>query len=247
MDDVVYYNILMSCKYNEFVTFSKTCKKAYRVARTIWKEWINNKFSTLFSFVNKKDNYKLLKILSHIMNGTLKDEVSVFVMFGSGCNGKSTLSQIFKRICPTFGNLTITRDFQGLSQFKNSLVFLAEMENNDDEIYGNLLHKIINLGFECRELFKAHQCINKPGVAVISTNKEISIKITGKEKAWSEELLPTVAWNGFANLPVVQQDTHEGKLPRYPLYLHLPYIFSTVIDDKLIINKCVNELNNYMK
>jgi hypothetical protein len=242
MDDVCYYNILMVCKYTDFMALSKTCKKIYRVARTIWKEWIDQKFKTCSTFVDSKDYYKLLKIFSQIKNNTLKDEVSVFVINGKSLsNGKLTLATIMKKLCPEFGIITVYVNPRGrienphFSEFRNPFVFLSKLDDNKHQTkIIEMLHKGINTGFTYHELYKGRMCIHKPGTAILLTNASPEIKITGREKNWSQEVLEEDYWNGFQLATVKSLDDNKNKVPRYPLYLDLPYVFEILLRETLL-------------
>lgn len=234
----------MQCKYTEFMAFSKTSKFIYRIARTIWKTWINKKFTNIITFVKPENNYKLLKILSQIKNGTLKDEVSVFIIDGPPCSGKTVFQNIIKKLFRNYKTIYCTEKINDmhLGAFINSIVFI-NYDNNIEKI-ANELHKLTNLGIIYREIFKSRKAINKPGTAIITTDKKIEIKIRG-EKALSETELEKVIWNGFEYIPVEHLDNNQFKKPRYPIYLEFPHTFP-ISDSKIIISNCLKELNNYL-
>ena len=41
MDDVIFSRILLACNYDTFMNVSKICKKANKVAKIVWKQWIS--------------------------------------------------------------------------------------------------------------------------------------------------------------------------------------------------------------
>lgn len=219
MDKVVYYNILMKCKYREFMNLSKTCKKVYRVARIIWKEWLDIKFKNIFTFVDQKDYYKLLKILSNIMNSTLRDDTSVLVIYGPTNSGKSRLAMIIKLIHHDHAIINVTGKWENdvikLSAFSKSIVFTYDLdcfsycEQND---IANKIHKRINRGIISRNLYEMPTYLDKSGTAIIITNEKLEIEITNES--------------------------------RYPEYLELPHVFHKYNDK--IISDCVNELKQYL-
>lgn len=57
--------------------------------------------SYLKSFVSEEDYPKLLDVLYKIHNNTLKDTVSVVVLYGDGSNGKSILMEVMENLAPT--------------------------------------------------------------------------------------------------------------------------------------------------
>lgn len=240
--------LLLNCKYNEFMALSKTSKDFYRIARTIWKKWLGVKFNRVLSFVNENDYYKLLKILSQIKSGTLKDNVSVLIVYGTYCSGKSTLINIFKGICSSVGYVSTQYPPKyptDLSGFLNRIVCIDEFEKIDKETkMANILHRDINLGITYRKLHEAHHTgINNPGTVIFKSNCLFpDVKITGNEGRWSRTTPIEEMQFGFQLWPVKYLDIYTKKYPRYPLYLHLPHKFEK--NDGTIIEDCINELNN---
>ena len=40
MDDVICSHILLSCKYDTFITLAKVNKKFYKVSKIVWNQWL---------------------------------------------------------------------------------------------------------------------------------------------------------------------------------------------------------------
>ncbi|AYV76887.1 MAG: hypothetical protein Barrevirus3_7 [Barrevirus sp.] len=261
MDSVICDRLLELCDtYTDFIHLAETCMNFYKVYKLIKGRWLSSRFKKLGTFVESKDLEKLIKILLKIRDGTLKDRVSVLCITGpfKGSSGKTTLRKIIlgmceksKKTCSTstigFANVTNSIHYGGnVTQFVKSIVFIQEIPDlKDVNIVANNLHKYMNCGLTFRRLFGSNQNIYKPGTAIIMANGDLKVNITNKEESWSREELPEESWNGFEWVPIENFDSPEGKVPRYPLYLHLPYSFKH--NEKLtIVDDCVNELSLFL-
>jgi hypothetical protein len=149
---------------------------------------IKSKIPKIKSFVARGDRDKLWDILEKIKKGTLKDEVSVLVLYGDGNNGKSTLMEIMEKIAPSAGRVPpefFRRDwsFTGaqplIKTINKDVVFVGEAETGKcDETIDNIQKWVRGRsGGVARILHSSDPITINPGVFIFATNTRPSVKV----------------------------------------------------------------------